>query len=374
MTPPATSEQPDSPLRIAYYVTSHGFGHAARAAAIMAALLRRRGDIHFDILSTTPPWFFRDSIPDDTKFTCHHRITDVGMVQKNPLEEDLEASLDRLGRFYPLDPSLVASQSAKLARWGTRLVICDIAPLGLAAAKGAGIPSVLVENFTWDWIYDGYRVNEAGLGRFSDYLHGLLQLADHHIQTEPICHRTPSHLITPPVSRLPRTPAHAIRSRLGIDGDTRMVMVTMGGTKADYRFLDRWLIPEGFRLVIPGAAETITARGRLLLLPNHSRFYHPDLIHASDAVIGKVGYSTISEVYHAGTRFGYITRPAFRESGPLVTYIREMMPAMPIAGQDFHRGLWIQRLARLLEIPRTTVSRPNGGDRVATYLLDLLSP
>ena len=43
------------------------------------------------------------------------------------------------------------------AQHDVRLVIADAPPLGCAAAAAAGIPSVVVSNFTWDWIYQAYR-------------------------------------------------------------------------------------------------------------------------------------------------------------------------------------------------------------------------
>ena len=35
-------------------------------------------------------------------------------------------------------------------------MIGDAPPLACAAAAAAGIPSVVISNFTWDWIYEGY--------------------------------------------------------------------------------------------------------------------------------------------------------------------------------------------------------------------------
>ncbi|CAN5879555.1 hypothetical protein BH18ACI5_BH18ACI5_20630 [soil metagenome] len=37
-----------------------------------------------------------------------------------------------------------------------QLVISDAAPLACTSAARAGIPSIVVSNFTWDWIYSGY--------------------------------------------------------------------------------------------------------------------------------------------------------------------------------------------------------------------------
>ena len=37
----------------------------------------------------------------------------------------------------------------------------DIPPLAVAAAEAAAIPSVAIGNFTWDWIYEDYRSEDA---------------------------------------------------------------------------------------------------------------------------------------------------------------------------------------------------------------------
>ena len=43
------------------------------------------------------------------------------------------------------------------------LVIADLPPLGPAAAAEAGVPSLAIGNFTWDWIYEGYKPEDRGL-------------------------------------------------------------------------------------------------------------------------------------------------------------------------------------------------------------------
>ena len=40
-----------------------------------------------------------------------------------------------------------------LRRNGVGLVVTDVAAIPCAAAAAAGIPAVILSNFTWDWIY-----------------------------------------------------------------------------------------------------------------------------------------------------------------------------------------------------------------------------
>lgn len=61
-------------------------------------------------------------------------------------------------------------------------------------------------------------------------------------------------------------------------------------------------------------------RNNLLRAPHSPDLFQPDLIDDCDAVIGKVGYSTLAEVYHTGAPFGYISLPSFVESEVLKEY------------------------------------------------------
>ena len=138
--------------RIAYFITPHGFGHAARSAAIMEAVSKIVPSISFHIFSTVPRWFFDDSLP--CRFEYHEFLTDIGLIQKTPFSHDLKETIDALDQFIPFDSALISNTAGLLKQLACRMVICDISPLGIAIAVKAGLPSVLIENFTWDWIYE----------------------------------------------------------------------------------------------------------------------------------------------------------------------------------------------------------------------------
>jgi hypothetical protein len=124
--------------------------------------------------------------------------------------------------------------------------------------------------------------------------------------------------------------------------------------------------------IIPGAGNSVDIQDNLILLPENSEFFHPDLINASDAVIGKVGYSTIAEVYHAGIPFGYSARANYRESEPLVNFIENKMHGFAISPSEFDNGDWIHRIADLLALPRVQRDTPNGAGQIAGFIANLL--
>ena len=357
---------------IGYFVTPHGFGHAARSAAVMRALQRRDESLAFEIFTTVPAWLFEDSGVD--RATFHQVATDVGFVQATPLREDVPATLERLSTFLPFDSGLTGRLAERLTRSGCGLVVCDIAPLGIVAAQAAGLPAVLVENFTWDWIYQPYAVREPRFEEYRSYLGAVFDSADYRVRAEPACGEQRGDLQVAPIAREPRLGADVLRRRLGVKADRRLVLISMGGTVADRPTSLRSGGERGVHFVFAHGDGPPEYHADVTYLPTRSEFYHPDLINASDVVIGKIGYSTVAETFHCGVPFGFITRPGFRESDVLASFLMSGTDAIPITTEDYESGTWSAHLDALLDRPRRSQDAVNGADAVADFLLRLLPP
>ena len=368
---------PTSVPKIAYFVSAHGFGHATRACAVMAAIQTLAPAVQFEIFTAIPHWLFDDSL--SAPFTLHTLETDIGLAQSGPLDEDIPLTVRRLDAFLPFDAARVGPLAEQVRQLGCAGVVCDISPLGLAVARQAGLPSVLVENFTWDWIYGEYVAEAPRLQAHIDYLRGAFALADYHVQTTPAYPRPPAHLVTTPVSRRPQIGRDAVRDRLGLPRAAPTVLVTMGGFPEDYGFLDQLAGCRSFHFILPGNVlpperAGVEPRGNLRLLSQRSGFYHPDLVQASDIVIGKAGYSTVAETYHAGLPFGYVLRSHSRESAVLHRFIESEMPGFEIPEAAFRDGSWLACLPDLLAQPRRRRLGPNGADQAAAFIWQRLAP
>ncbi|HZW05030.1 MAG TPA: hypothetical protein VFF68_13945 [Anaerolineaceae bacterium] len=359
-------------LKLAVFITPHGFGHAARVSAVLNAIHQQYAGVSFEIFTLVPEWFFEDTIEAD--YRCHCVRTDVGLVQKTPQEADLNATIEQLSSFYPLDPDLISRLAGEIAAQGCQAVLCDVAPLGIAVARQAGIPSILIENFTWDWIYAGYLAEEPRFEPFNRYLQELFSRSDVHIQTIPYCGPQTAERVCHVVARKPRATPQAVRQALGLSMDATMVLVTMGGIAQQYTFLQQLTAHPEIYFVVPAAADSFVRQDNLILLPHHTPLYHPDLVAASDTVVGKVGYSTLAETYRAGIPFAYVPRSNFRESPPLTAFIRQNMPGFEIPDDEFMAGRWIERLAGLVHLPRIRRDEENGADEIARWVLETVRP
>ena len=360
----------DSPA-LACFVTHHGLGHAARAAAVLAALQERCPRLRIELVTTVPAPFFELS-------GCHHLTvhavrTDIGFVQHGPFVSDMEATIKALDAFLPFDAALVDRLAARIRESGCRAVLCDIAPLGIAVARAAGVPSILMESFRWDDLYRHYAAAYPRLAAHADTLQCWFDAADILIQTEPIFRSNPAAaLVTGTVSRPPRTPREAVRRALGLTPERRMLLISMGGISARTPLLAHLAHRDDLAFVVASGAAQTQTRGNVTALPLHSEFYHPDLINAADAVLGKVGYSTLAEVYRAGVPFGYGIRPDYPEMPALVAFLERHNCGLPLPDPDLGEGVAPEFIDRLLVRPRRTPVEPDGAAMVAERLLRVI--
>ncbi len=357
-------------MKIAWFVSPHGFGHAARSSAVMAAIQRIQPDLEFEIFSRVPEWFFQEAL--EGPFHYHEWLTDIGLVQKTALEEDIPATLQRLDAFLPFEGRDFDDLTSRVKALDSGLIVSDIAPLGIAMGNRIGVPTVLIENFTWDWIYEGILSQAPGFGRHISYLRSIFQSASFHIQTEPVC--DPSlyaSLRTAPVSRCPRSESEDVRRRLEIPISAQMILITLGGVNTRLPFFQSLPDRDDLFFVIPGGSDSVERQGNRILLPHHSNFYHPDLVHACDAIVGKAGYSTIAEAYWAGIPFAYLSRPQFREAQVLANFIEEEMSGFEICEAEMEETGWLDRLLGLASEPRQLRSDPDGAEAAAGFIVEI---
>lgn len=361
---PVTKGPPEAP-HLAVFVSPHGFGHAARASAVMEALHRTVG-AHFELFTVSPRWFFDESVKGLYRY--HEVVTDVGFVQTSALTHDLSRTVAALQGMVPFHDDLVNGLALEVRLAGCRAVLCDVAPLGVAVAERAGLPSVLLENFTWPWLYEPHLADFPALAGLSAELEGWLGKATHHLLAEPFCHADPrADAAVLPVSRPAWKTRDALREEMGLPRDGRVVVITMGGYAEDMPFLDRLAALDDLTFLVTGCHGT-RVQGNLRLFDNGTRLYMPHLVRAADAVVAKLGYSTLAEVWREGRPLAFVTRDDFRETAPLRAWAGERLPGFEIPGPDFAGGSWIDGIRDLAGTPPPPPPPAGGADQVADYV------
>ncbi|MDC0157544.1 hypothetical protein OAK38_07265 [Verrucomicrobia bacterium] len=365
----SSESDPSGPLNVACFATSHGFGHATRAVAVLQALARSRPGLDVHVFSTLPEWFWTENLSPKIPYRAHRLETDVGLVQKTPFEHDLAQTIARLGSFLAFEDQDLENARNVLRNSKTDLILCDVSPLGLALGKELGIPTVLVENFTWDWIYGGYLEADSRFVPNIERLEKLFRYADLRIQTEPLCERMQVHPLVPPIFREFEQSPERILARLDLPAGSRYLLVTTGGIPQEYSFLEQLKKRKDVHFVVTGSFSQLEREENLTLLPHRSGFHFPDLVKGSCGVVGKVGYGTVAETWGARVPLFAVYRDNFRESDRIRTFVEKNLPHMEATETDFLNGSWIDRIDELLALSSVGGENPTNGAKEAAQLI-----
>lgn len=222
------------------------------------------------------------------------------------------------------------------------------APLGIQAARKISIPAVLLENFTWDWIYNQLGECHPEYIPIARAIEHLFQPAVH-IRLRPECPTThPYKCVIGPIARIPTLDRITIRKLLNIPPDKPVVFIAFGGVDHNASLqLDK--LDSSFHVVLySNNLENYECRN-VTCLSRQSGIRSQDLLAASDLIIGKPGYSTVSEVVTSGIPFMYIPRPGFPESHFLEAYVQKFVPVKSITQLEFSKGDWISFVPDLIQ-------------------------
>jgi L-arabinokinase len=363
-------------LTVVFYVTGHGFGHAVRQIAIVNALAHRRPDVSIVVRTSVAPWLFARSVRDSVRL--EPGPVDTGAVQRGSLDVDIPATLAAAETFYAAGDAWADREAAFLDREGARLVISDIPPLPIAAARRAGVPAIGISNFTWDWIYEDYAARRLAPG--------LVERLEAHYADAAEGWRLPMYggfasfatlRDLPLVARVARQSRNAVREALGLPAARPLVLVSLGGYGA--RGIDLHAAAADLRGVADVVATSYDAftPGDGVHRIDESAMYgqrirYEDLVGAVDIVASKPGYGIISECAANGTALLYTDRGRFREYDVLVREMPRLLDTAFIEQGDLLAGRWRAPVAALLARPERAPAAATGAATAADWISDLL--
>ncbi|HUP39511.1 MAG TPA: hypothetical protein VM115_05295 [Vicinamibacterales bacterium] len=365
--------------RIVFYVSAHGFGHTSRSIEVIHAVLRARPDAHIVIKTSAPRRLFARTLEGRCELV--ELQGDPGMVQIDSLHIDTVESVRRAIEFQARVPSLVAAEAAYLRDSGARLVVADIPPLAIAAAHAAGIPSVAIANFTWDWIYDGYDDDGAReIARQMRQLYATtsialrLPMAGGFVGLEAVTRDIPF------VARRSSRTQDDVRVALGLAPRANgkpLVLMSFGGYGVSGLDTQALAAMKDFTIATtdsPSNNNVISPTCGLLYLSEQHIYAnglrYEDLVRGADIVVTKPGYGIISEAIANDTALLYTSRGHFVEYGVLVKEMPTYVRAQFIEQEDLLRGNWKGALEKLLSQPAPP-EKPalNGADIAAAEIL-----
>ncbi|KAL0546436.1 hypothetical protein IC582_016344 [Cucumis melo] len=353
-------------LVFAYYVTGHGFGHATRVIEVVRHLILAGHDVH--VVSGAPEFVFTSAIQSPRLF-IRKVLLDCGAVQADALTVDRLASLEKYHETAVVPrATILATEVEWLNSIKADLVVSDVVPVACRAAADAGIRSVCVTNFSWDFIYAEY-VMAAGHHHRSI----VWQIAEDYSHCEFLI-RLPGYcpmpafrdvVDVPLVVRRLHKQRKEVRKELGIGEDTKLVILNFGGQPAGWKLKEEYL-PPGWLCLVCGASDTEELPPNFIKLAKDA--YTPDLIAASDCMLGKIGYGTVSEALAFKLPFVFVRRDYFNEEPFLRNMLEYYQSGVEMIRRDLLTGHWKPYLERAISLKPCYEGGTNGGE-VAAHIL-----
>lgn len=341
-------------------ITNHGFGHATRTAAVVAAIQRQCPELLIIVTTTAPRWLLASYIAGD--FIYRPRAFDIGVIQADSLTMDKPATLAQLQQICDRKAELIASEVNFLHQNGVGLILGDIPPLVSLIAQAAGIPCWMLGNFGWDFIYRAWGEDFYGM---ADWIADCFSHCDRLFRL-PFSEPMSSFPTIEDVGFVGGSPHHNLddlRQTLNLQAPPeKTVLITFGG-------LNLQKIPYAGLKHFPDW-QFITFDQNAPDLPNlcivRDRQYRPvDFMPLSGRVISKPGYGTFAEACRTGASVISLEREDFAEASILLNGICRYTHHKILPATTFYEGTW-----EFLEAPLNPPTQPqspveDGNQRIA---------
>ena len=372
---------------IVFYVSGHGFGHASRTIEVINAVLARRPETRIGVRTSAPRWLFDLTVKGKVAFSTLE--CDTGVVQMDALSLDEADTIRRASSFHSDLVTRAASETRVLRELNTGLIVGDIPPLAFAVGAAAGIPSIGIGNFTWDWVYADYpRVRLAP---------SLLPTIRGAYSKASMALRLPMSAGFESLSNvrdIPFIARHAGRTReevcklLKLPGDKPIVLVSFGGyglPGLETDMLAKFKKYTVVNVISASVSRTrkdmpVTERKGSLVSVNEEGMYdtgvrYEDLVGAAAVVVTKPGYGIIAECIANDAAVLYTSRGHFPEYEVLVEDLPKYLRSAFISQEELFAGKWESHLDKLLAQSRPkNYKKPDtsGADVAADILLKTL--
>jgi hypothetical protein len=361
----ANSDMPRPTLYVA--ITNHGFGHAVRAASVVAELQKLSPEMLIILVTTAPRWLLESYIPGD--FIHRPRAFDLGVIQSDSLTMDLPETLAKLQEIKKNQDRLISSEVNFIKQNQIDLILADIPFLAPKIAEAAGIPCWMMSNFGWDFIYEAFG---------EEYRDIIEWIRDSYSKCDRLF-RLPMHESMssfPSITDVgltggnPKYDLEHLQDVFQIKTSVeKTVLLTFGGLGLDaipYQNLDRF--PDWQFITFDGNAPALDNLIRI-----SGRDYRPvDLMPICSRVISKPGYSTFAEALKLNIPIISLTRSGFAETPLLLAGIQDYSQHQIISPEEFFGDNW-DFLEQPMQPARLSETLPkNGSEAIAQEIISYL--
>ena len=362
-------------VRIAVYISGHGFGHLAQMAPVLQRLQALRPDTRFLLRCALPADEIVARLGFDRDVEIVGGAVDVGVVQHSAIREDRAASIAALRDWLAQMPEQLAREQAVLRDFAADLVLSNISPLAFPAAEALAIPSLALATLDWHAIYRHWLdADDPALARLAAAYSGCDLLLSPPMAMDMAAF--PRRESIPLIASRPQAIGASQLAGLQADGGRKRVLVLFGGCGnppfdlSALAAMDDWL----FLLPMPGDGGDPGVAENVRYVQFSSQLRAVDLLPHVDLLLCKPGYGLLSESWVTQTPVAWVERPDFPEFPMLKDWLETRFPAAGMRREDFCSGHWQSTLQAALDCPRRypPLGSDDGVQIVAARILQMV--
>jgi len=322
-------------MNIAVYISGHGFGHMAQMAPVLNRLHHIRPDIKFLLRCALAEKEIRSRL--HFPFELETSPVDVGVIQKNAVEEDRHASIQQMRRWVEQMDTQIDQDIVLLRDFNPALILSDISPLAFPAAKALGIPGIGLATLDWHSIYAHWLDADDLIITKLAKVYGQCDL----LLTPPMSMHMPVFATQQQIPLI-ATAASSITNPVATDVRKKALVLFGGCGNPPYDLhalesMHEWLflIPD-----VPENESTTDLPENVQPIQFDADLRPVDLMPYVDVVLCKPGYGVLSECWVTGTPIAWVERPDFPEFPMLKEWLDRSFPACGMSRADFQQGQW----------------------------------
>ena len=281
-------------MKILYYITDHGLGHATRSVALIREL--EKHDIKLVIRNNDAHNFLKKSLPKIKIITGQTDLIPI-MNKENATMINYSKTKKNIRNWIKTLPAIIDRESQIIKKEKPNLIMSDISISPILAARKNNIKSIAISNFIWNETLDmplkDQNILKDGYSQ-ADLIMKLPFGSPINLQNK----KNFGLLVRKLTER-----KSLIRKNMGIKKNEKLVTISLGGM-SNYSF-------------------TTANNVKILDISNYKNsnklkkinfIEGQNIINASDLVITKCGYGFVSECLAYGTKFRYVLDSSHTET------------------------------------------------------------
>lgn len=307
---------------VVFYVSSHGFGHMTRSLAVIEEIMKQTSYHVYLISGAYQNHFARNylnKVADRMKYKDLQ--TDIGLVTvQDSLAVDAEETERQLNSFVASWEEIVAEEVQQLTSLSIKCVITDITPIGALVGERLKVRTIGLSNFTWVEQYEFFHIRKGIIEKFKTAYASLDLFGEYALALPMESLKSPKKSIGFLSRELNWGKVSDLKQKYG-----HSIFISCGKAVT----IDNVHIEDYQGTVFTTSGVTVTGSDRIIELPTDTQDTH-NYLAASDLVIAKAGWGTISEAITASKKMVLIERESVLEDTHNIEQLKENHLAISI--------------------------------------------